>query len=196
MLDVRASWNSETRPSVMACIAKASVDAIAEHPSINATYTERFSVEWGTANLSIAVDTPGGLVTPVVKDAQRLTAEQLMSAVADLAARARRGELVPADMEGGTFTLSNPGAVGPCLRAEALLNPPQVALLGLPGTRRTPIVVGRDDTERVEIRTVIEPSLTFDHRILDGGTAVRYLAGVRDRLQEWGAEDYRRPSDW
>lgn len=189
LFSVRSGWG-ESRPSIMAFIAKAAADALIEFPDLNATYTERHLIRWGTVNLSIAVDTPGGLVTPVVRDAQKRSAVEISAEIADLARRAHERSLVPSDFTGGTFTISNPGAIGPSLRAEALLNPPQVALLGLPGIRRIPVVVGGPEDERIAIRSIIAPSLTFDHRPLDGGTAVKFLMALRDRLERWGPEDY------
>jgi pyruvate/2-oxoglutarate dehydrogenase complex dihydrolipoamide acyltransferase (E2) component len=191
VLQVRADWDGAQRPSVMAFVVKAAADALRHHPSLNASYGERQILQWSVVNISVAVDTPDGLVVPVLRDVASSTVEQIAGQVAELAERARTGGLALEDMAGGTFTVSNPGAVGPSLRAEALLNPPQVALLGLPGMKRVPIVVGSRDTEAIEIRSVLCPSLTFDHRALDGGEAVRFLVSLRDRLQTWAAADYR-----
>jgi pyruvate/2-oxoglutarate dehydrogenase complex dihydrolipoamide acyltransferase (E2) component len=191
LLSIRAEWDSGPKPSVLAFLAKASVASLDDHPDLNATYGERELIRWSTVNLGVAVDAPGGLVVPVIRDAQTLSVTQIAEAVKDLATRARAKELALADLQGGTFTLSNPGAVAPSLRAEALLNPPQVALLGLPGMRRMPVVVDSDEGERIEARTVLAPSLTFDHRALDGGTALRYLDSVREKVEGWRAADYR-----
>jgi pyruvate/2-oxoglutarate dehydrogenase complex dihydrolipoamide acyltransferase (E2) component len=196
LLAARASWNGaegrrdEDRLSVMAFVAKAAVSTLTEFPSMNATFTDRAILQWTPIHLGIAVDAPGGLVVPVIRDAQDLGVDGIGRQVRELAERARIGKLGIDDLTGGTFTLSNPGAVGPCLRAEALLNPPQVALLGLPGLRRVPIVVGSGADESVEIRPVLCPSLTFDHRALDGGEVVRYLAALTDRVHHWSLEDY------
>ena len=136
------------------------------------------------------MDAPGGLVVPVIKNAQTLDVRGIGRAVRTLAERARDGSLGLEDLTGGTFTLSNPGAVGPTLRAEALLNPPQVALLGLPGLRRIPVVVTTEGHESIEVRPVLCPSLTFDHRALDGADVVRYLAALTARVEEWTLDDY------
>lgn len=199
-LAVRAEYNDRraadgaAKTSLQAFIARAAVDALLAHPDLNATYTETELIRWSTVNLAIAVDSPVGLVVPVIGDAQRLGVAKIGEAIADLARRSRDGSLGLADLQGGTFTLSNPGAVGPSLRAEALLNPPQTALLGLPGVRREPLVVDVDGQERLEIRSVLDLSLTFDHRAIDGGEAIRYLVAVRERLQRWSLSDYRRPA--
>lgn len=196
LLTARTEWNQaegrreEDRLSVMAFVAKAALSALTEFPSLNATYTDKAILEWAPVHLGVAVDAPGGLVVPVIRDAQSLGVEAIGRQVRDLAERARDGKLGLDDLSGGTFTLSNPGSVGPTLRAEALLNPPQVALLGLPGMRRIPIVVGSGDQESIEIRPVLCPSLTFDHRALDGGEAVRYLSALTSRVHDWKLQDY------
>ena len=141
------------------------------------------------------MDAPGGLVVPVIKQRADLwTCEASAAAVRTLAERARDGNLGLEDLTGGTFTLSNPGAVGPTLRAEALLNPPQVALLGLPGLRRIPVVVTAEGHESIEVRPVLCPSLTFDHRALDGADVVRYLAALTTRVEQWTLDDYLKTS--
>ena len=184
------------KASVQAFVARAAVEALRDHPDLNAMFTDTELIRWSAVNLGFAVDAPGGLVVPVIRDAQSLGVVEISAAIADLARKAREGTLESTDLQGGTFTISNPGAVGPCLRAEALLNPPQTGLLGLPGLRREPVVVqGPDGDERVEIRSVMDPSLTFDHRAVDGGEAIRFLVGVRDRLQTWPLADYLRPAN-
>ena len=197
LLAARAEWNTanpEEKVSVLAFLARACVHALSEHPDLNASYTDTALIRWDTVHLGVAVDSPGGLVVPVVRDAQHLGVRELAAAVKDLAERARGRGLSAEDLTGGTFTLSNPGAVGPSLRAEALLNPPQVALLGLPGVRRIPVVVpGPDGAEVVEIRSVICPSLTFDHRAFDGGEAIRYLSTLTAAVQSWTLADYLTP---
>lgn len=194
LLAARAEWNAahpDEKVSVLAFLARVCVHALGAHPDLNATYTDTALIRWSTVNLAVAVDSPGGLVVPVIRDAQHLGLRELGAAIRDLAERARNRGLGAADLTGGTFTLSNPGAVGPSLRAEALLNPPQVALLGLPGTRRTPVVVaGPGGAETVEIRSVICPSLTFDHRAFDGGEAIRYLMTLTAAVQAWTLADY------
>ena len=104
---------------------------------------------------------------------------------ATVAARARNGTLRADELEGGTFTISNPGSLGPVLRAEAILNAPQVALLGLPGMVHEPVAVA-DATNgyRVAVRPLLRPSLTFDHRALDGGHVIRFLNALKRELEQ------------
>jgi pyruvate/2-oxoglutarate dehydrogenase complex dihydrolipoamide acyltransferase (E2) component len=119
---------------------------------------------------------------PVIRDAAAKSLEDINSAIASLAEQARLGTLRQEDLEGGTFTISNPGAIGPVLRAEAILNPPQVALLGLPGIQYAPVAIELEDY-RVEVRPILRPSLTFDHRALDGGQVIRFLSALKRMLE-------------
>ena len=157
---------------------------IGAHRSLNASYTDSHTLLWKVVNLGIGVDTPEGLIVPTLRDASTLTVQQIDTAIADLALRARAGNLAATELDGGTFTISNPGAIGPVLRAEAILNPPQVALLGLPGIVRLPIAIETAAGEyRVEVRPVLRPSLTFDHRALDGGPVIRFLNDLKAALE-------------
>ena len=190
LLAARTAYNAARKSagqapvSVLAFLARAACATLREHATLNATNTETGLVVWKTINLGIAVDTPDGLVVPVIRDAGQLSIGELDAAIKRLAERARAGSLTQQEMEGGTFTLSNPGSVGPVLRAEAILNAPQVALLGFPAIQRVPVAVGSDDEGyRVEVRPVLRPSLTFDHRPLDGAAIVRFLGDYQRRLE-------------
>ena len=194
LLAARAEHNAEHsghKLSVLAFVSRATVATINEFPNINATYTESTVLLWNEVNLGVAVDAPNGLVVPVVRGADRMSAAGLGSAIASLATRARNGDLTLDDLTAGTFTISNPGSVGPVIRAEALINPPQVALLGLPALKKVPVVTSDEDGDDVvAIKTVICPSLTFDHRVLDGGEVIRFLNSMRRRIEEWTLAEY------
>lgn len=190
LLAARQSYNAARKragqppASVLAFLARAACATLKDHPALNATYTDTGLLVWKVINLGIAVDTPEGLVVPVIRDAARLSISELDAAIRQLAQRARDGALALQELTGGTFTISNPGSVGPVLRAEAILNAPQVALLGFPAIQQTPVAV--EDSAggyRVEVRPVLRPSLTFDHRPLDGGAVVRYLGDYKQRLE-------------
>jgi pyruvate/2-oxoglutarate dehydrogenase complex dihydrolipoamide acyltransferase (E2) component len=190
LLAARASYNAARKSagqapvSVLAFLARAACATLKNHAPLNATYTETGLIVWKVINLGIAVDTPDGLVVPVIRDAGQLSIGELDAAIKRLAERARDGTLTPQELEGGTFTLSNPGSVGPVLRAEAILNAPQVALLGFPAIQQVPVAVaGEDGGYRVEVRPVVRPSLSFDHRPLDGGAVVRFLGDYKQRLE-------------
>lgn len=190
LMDARQAFNDRRKGagqptvSLLAFIARATCVALTEHPELNATFTDDALLVWKEINLGVAVDTEEGLIVPVIRRAERLSVSQLDAAIKDVAAKARNGALKPQDLEGGTFTLSNPGSIGPVLRAEAILNAPQVALLGLPAIQQIPLAVSQaDGTYTVEVRPVIRPSLSFDHRALDGGHVVRFLTDVKNRLE-------------
>lgn len=169
--------------SVLALIAHAATSALLEHPRLNAHWRDDAMVSFRSVHLGIAVDAAGGLVVPVIRNAERLSPLGLTDAISTLAARARAGQLRPEEMEGGSFTISNPGSIGPVIRAEALLNPPQVALLGLPGIVRAPVAVRHGDDWAMAVRPVIRASLSFDHRALDGGPVIRFLNTLKSRIE-------------
>lgn len=169
--------------SVLGMIAEAAIAALLQHRRLNAHWREDAMVQFGAVHLGIAVDTPEGLVVPVVRNAESLNARGLTDAIAALADKARAGTLRPQDMEGGTFTISNPGSMGPVVRAEALLNPPQVALLGLPGIVRAPVAIKDGDAWAMAVRPLLRLSLSFDHRALDGGPVIAFLNTLKATLE-------------
>ena len=169
--------------SVLGLIAAAVVAGLLEHPRLNAHWRDDAMLVWHEVHLGVAVDAPDGLVVPVIRNAERLSARGLTAAITELAQKARDGSLRAEDLEGGTFTLSNPGSLGPVLRAEALLNPPQVALLGLPGIVRQAKPVPDGAGWSLAVRQVLRPSLTFDHRALDGGPVIAFLNTLKARLE-------------
>ncbi len=185
LLARRTADNADGRPaSIMAYIAVAACSLLAgKHGGLNAHYTDEALLVSEGVNLGVAVDTPDGLVVPVIRDAQTLDAAALSERIAKAAASTRTGDLAPSALEGGTFTLSNPGSLGPVIRAEALLVAPQVALLGLPGIVQAPVAVERDGAWQIEARPVVRPSLTFDHRALDGGTVIAFLNDLKSALE-------------
>lgn len=190
VLAARTRLNAQRRAagedpvSVLAFVAAAVCRLLPQHPTLNATFTDTQLLCWQVVNLGIAVDTGDGLIVPVVRGAGRLSLAELAAAIAALAARARAGTLRAEELEGGTFTISNPGSLGPVLRAEAILNPPQVALLGLPGLQHVPVAVADGaGAYRVEVRPVLRPSITFDHRALDGGHVIRFLDALKSALE-------------
>jgi pyruvate/2-oxoglutarate dehydrogenase complex dihydrolipoamide acyltransferase (E2) component len=190
VLDSRKAFNAlraeraEAPVSLLAFLIKAACATLKKYPELNASYTDAGLKIWKAIHIGIAVDTPEGLVVPVIRDADMLTVSEIDAALKALAAKARDSKLTPADLEGGTFTISNPGSVGPVLRAEAILNAPQVALLGFPAMLHTPVAVpGGQGEYDVTVRPLLRPSLTFDHRPLDGGTIVRYLTEFKNRVE-------------
>jgi 2-oxoglutarate dehydrogenase E2 component (dihydrolipoamide succinyltransferase) len=174
----------------LALIARAACVALAEYPALNASFETERMIHWGDVNLGIAVDTPEGLIVPVIRGAQRLTAPALADAIADLARRARERALTPDDVRAGTFTISNPGSVG-AHSAMAIINQPQVAILGLPAiVRRPTVITDAHGEETLGIRPLMMLALTFDHRAIDGAYATRAVVRIRVLLESWTADDY------
>lgn len=178
------------RISYLSFIAKAAVSALSEYPDMNATFQHDRILKWDEVNLGIAVDTPAGLIVPVIRHAQGLTVERFADAIAQVAERARARKLVPDDLRAGTFTVSNPGSVG-AVSAPAIINQPQVAILGIPAiAKRVWVMTSPEGTESVAIRPILRLAVTFDHRAIDGAYATRYAVAVKQHLEEWDLRDY------
>jgi 2-oxoglutarate dehydrogenase E2 component (dihydrolipoamide succinyltransferase) len=167
-------------------VARCVIDALGEHPALNATLEgERYALH-SDVNLGIAVSLGDeGLIVPVVARAQELSVAELAEAIKALARRARAGELSPDEVRGGTFTITNPGQFG-SLMATPVINQPQVAILDLEAIVKRPIVVSGDDGgDVIAIRPQTVLGLSWDHRALDGVLAAQFLASVRRRLETW-----------
>jgi 2-oxoglutarate dehydrogenase E2 component (dihydrolipoamide succinyltransferase) len=180
----------EPKVSYLPFLTRVACSALAEHPRLNSTFLGDRTVLWQTVNLGVAVDTEDGLLVPVVRGCEKLDVGQIGAAIADLAARARSRKLTPDDLAGGTFTLSNPGSVG-AVAAPAIINQPQVAVLGAPAIQRRAWVLSDDSgDERIEIRPILRLAVTFDHRAVDGADATRFAVALKERLELWGPRDY------
>ena len=171
--------------SFLPFFAKAAIDALKEHPSLNAAVdTEKGEVTYfDHENLSIAVDTEKGLLTPVVKDAGDLSIAGLARKIADVAERTRTNKIGPDELAGGTFTLTNTGSRG-ALFDTPIINQPQVAILGTGAVVKRAVVI--DDAnlgETIAVRRMVYLALTYDHRIVDGADAARFLSDVKQRLE-------------
>lgn len=165
-------------------IAVAVVEALRAFPHLNASVGDNELIVHGRVNLGIAVDLDGdGLVVPVLADADRLSVVAMAAAIRDRATRARSKQLGVSDMEGGTFTISNPGPYG-TLMTGAIINQPQVAILATDGVSRKPVVVtDSQGGEAIAIHSVGLVALTFDHRAVDGGYAARFLKHLSETIQ-------------
>ncbi len=171
--------------SLSAFFAKAAVDALRRHPLLNASIGPdgQDVTIFETVGLGIAVDTPRGLVVPVVKGAEDLNVLGLSTRIADLAARARDGSLGADDLAGGTFTITNTGSRG-ALFDTPILVPGQVGILGVGGVVERPVVQTHPDgTRGIAIRHMSYLALTYDHRLVDGADAARFLVTVKDLLE-------------
>ena len=135
--------------------------------------------------MGIAVALDWGLIVPVIFNADEKSFLGLARAIADLGERARSKRLSVSDVEGGTFTLTNPGVYG-AMFATPIINPPQVGIVGVGGVKKTPVVI--DDA--IAIRSVVHLTLTYDHRLIDGAVADQFMASVRQYLEEWDEDLY------
>ncbi|OJH92783.1 2-oxoglutarate dehydrogenase, E2 component, dihydrolipoamide succinyltransferase [Corynebacterium diphtheriae] len=164
--------------------AKAIVEALVAHPNVNASYnaeTKEMTYH-ADVNLSIAVDTPAGLLTPVIHKAQELSLPELAKAIVDLADRARNNKLKPNDLSGGTFTITNIGSEG-ALSDTPILVPPQAGILGTGAIVKRPVVITEDGIDSIAIRQMVYLPLSYDHQIVDGADAGRFLTTIKDRLE-------------
>ncbi len=176
--------------SFLPFFAKAVVEALKSHPTLNSQINSEtdevtyFDVE----NLAIAVDTEKGLIVPVIKGAGDLNIAGLAKRIADLAARTRSNKIGPDELSGGTFTLTNTGSRG-ALFDTPIINQPQVAILGTGAVVKRPVVIDDADLgETIAVRHMVYLALTYDHRIVDGSDAARFLVDVKARLEEGAFE--------
>ena len=170
--------------------AKAAIEALISHPNVNASYNaeSKEMTYHDRVNLSIAVDTKDGLLSPVIHDAQDLSLPELAKAIADIADRARNKKLKPNDLAGGTFTITNIGSEG-ALTDTPILVPPQAAMVGTGAIVKRPVVLTEDENEAIAIRDMVFLPLTYDHQVIDGADAGRFMSTLRDRLEKGDFED-------
>ncbi|WP_412759454.1 2-oxoglutarate dehydrogenase, E2 component, dihydrolipoamide succinyltransferase [Nocardiopsis rhodophaea] len=170
--------------------ALAAVEALKSHPKLNAVIdTSTYEVTYHSIeNLGISVDTEGGLLAPVIKDAGDLNLGGLARKIADLSERAHTGLLNPDELSGGTFTLADTGASG-ALFNTPIINQPQVAILGTGAVVKRPVVMEDPELgEVIAVRSMVYFALTHDHRLIDTGDAGRFLQDVKERLEEGAFE--------
>jgi pyruvate dehydrogenase E2 component (dihydrolipoamide acetyltransferase) len=169
----------ETKPTVSDLLTKVCAAALVRHRAVNAHFTGESIRRFPYAHIGIAVAAPNGLVVPVIRDADRSTIQEIAASRADVVARARDGKLQRADLEEGTFTISNLGMYG-IEQFIAVLNPPQAAILAVGATEQKPVV--RDGL--VEVRPLLTLTLTCDHRAIDGSDGAEFLRTVKELLEE------------
>ena len=168
----------------MPFFALAAAEALRVHPKLNATIDGDNIVYHGTENISFAVDTEKGLLTPVIRDASTLNIAQIAGQIADLAARTRSNQLKPDELGGGTFTLTNTGSRGALFDTPVVFLP-QVAILGTGVvSRRAAVITDAEGNESIAIRSMVYLALSYDHRLVDGADASRFLVDVKARLEE------------
>jgi 2-oxoisovalerate dehydrogenase E2 component (dihydrolipoyl transacylase) len=160
--------------------------ALLDNPYLNSTWTDEGIVLKRYVNMGIAVALPETLIVPVIKDADQKGFDDLAQAVNDLATRARSKSLRPEDVQGGTFTLNNTGALG-SVAGQSIINQPQAAILSTEAIKKRPVVV--DDA--IVIRPMMNLTMSFDHRIIDGLAASRFLNDVQRGIEEWSPATLR-----
>jgi pyruvate dehydrogenase E2 component (dihydrolipoamide acetyltransferase) len=183
LVQAHRAANPDVKLTVTDVLTKVCAQALLRHRSVNAAYTDEAILRFPTANIGIAAATPAGLVVPVVRSAERRSLAEIAAARSDLVTRARDGKLKSADLEDGTFTISNLGM--PQYGIEqfvAILNPPQAAILAAGATEERAVV--RDG--RVEVLPMVTLTATFDHRTVDGADGAEFLHTVKTYLEEPG----------
>jgi pyruvate dehydrogenase E2 component (dihydrolipoamide acetyltransferase) len=174
--------------SFLPFFAMATIEALKQHPNLNASVEDDEIIYHAQENLGIAVDTEKGLIVPVIKDAGDLNIAGLARKIADLAERTRTNKISPDELGGGTFTLTNTGSRG-ALFDTPIINQPQVGILGTGAVVKRPVVVTDEDGgETIAIRSMAYLALTYDHRIVDGADAARFLMTIKERLEEGSFE--------
>jgi 2-oxoglutarate dehydrogenase E2 component (dihydrolipoamide succinyltransferase) len=186
IIDLRTRYKEDfekahngTRLGFMSFFVRASVEALKRFPAVNASIDGNDIVYHGYQDIGVAVGSPRGLVVPVIREADSLTLAELEDQVRDFGVKARDGKLSIDDMTGGTFTISNGGVFGSLL-STPILNPPQTGILGMHKIQERPMAVNGE----VQIRPMMYLALSYDHRLIDGQEAVRFLVTIKDFLEE------------
>lgn len=183
LMEVRSQLNAhleaqKVKVSVNDFIVKACALALRDHPAANAAWNGDSVVEFGNVDISVAVAIDGGLITPIVANADQKSLVQISAEVKQLAADARAGKLKPEQYEGGSFSLSNLGMYG-VDEFSAIINPPQAAILACGAAKECPIVTA----DGLEIGTVMKMTLSVDHRVIDGALGAELLARIKECLE-------------
>ena len=169
----------EVRLGFMGVFVQAAIQALREFPAVNAEIDGTDIIYKNYYNIGVAVGTPQGLVVPVIKDAGEMSLADTERAISDFGIRARDGKIVPDDMAGGTFTISNGGVYG-SMMSTPILNPPQSGILGMHKIEKRAVVI--DD--QIVIRPMMYLALSYDHRIIDGREAVSFLARIKEMVED------------
>jgi 2-oxoglutarate dehydrogenase dihydrolipoamide succinyltransferase (E2 component) len=188
--DYQASYG--VNPTYLAFVARATVENLRDYPWINGEIRGDQIVTRNFVNLGFAVELADGkgLIVPVLKNAETLNLLGIAKGVTDLAARARDKKLLPDDVQGGTFTITNPGGYG-TFHGTPVISQPQAAILGTYAVVKRPWVVQDEQgADVIAIRPIMNLTLTYDHRLVDGALAGRFLRDLREKLESWGEDKY------
>lgn len=185
VMDVRAQYKDEfarvhngVRLGLMSFFVKAAVEALKRFPQVNASIDGNDIIYHGYQDIGVAVSTERGLVVPILRDADHLSMAEIESRIADYGERARIGKLSMEEMTGGTFTITNGGVFG-SLVSTPILNPPQAAILGMHTIKDRPVV----ENGAIVIRPMMYLALSYDHRLIDGRDAVRFLVAIKEMIE-------------
>jgi len=179
-------------PTYLSFIARATVETLRDYPWVNGELRGDKIVTRNFVNLGFAVELADGkgLIVPVVRNAETLNLLGLAKSVADVARRARDKQLTPDDVSGGTFTITNPGGYG-TFHGTPVISQPQAGILGTYAIVKRPwVITDENGVDAIAIRSIMNLTLTYDHRLIDGALAGRFLRDLRERLQTWGEKDY------
>jgi 2-oxoglutarate dehydrogenase E2 component (dihydrolipoamide succinyltransferase) len=179
-------------PTYLAFIARATAETLREYPWVNGELRGDKIVTRNYVNLGFAVELADGkgLIVPVVKNAETLNLLGMAKSIADVAKRARDKQLAPDDVTGGTFTITNPGGYG-TFHGTPVISQPQAGILGTYAIVKRPwVITDENGADAIAIRSMMNLTLTYDHRLVDGAYAGRFLRDLRERLQTWGETDY------
>src|SRR5438045_3221693 len=170
-------------PSFLVAVCRATVQALAEFPRMNAVVQDETTILRKDINLGVAVDTDKGLLVPVIRKANEKSVLGLARALEDLAARARTGKVTADELSGGSFTVSNPGLKGN-LWGASIINQPQVGIVRMGEIVKRAVVRERDGEDAIVIRSMMYLTLSYDHRVIDGVTGNGFLPRVRELIEE------------
>jgi pyruvate dehydrogenase E2 component (dihydrolipoamide acetyltransferase) len=166
--------------SYMPFFIKTAAGALKEFPVVNASIVDTNILYKREINIGVAVALDWGLIVPVIKNADEKSFLGIAKAASSLAERARQKKLTPDDVQGGTFTITNPGVFG-SLFGTPIINQPQVAILCIGAITKRPVVIN----DAIAIRSMAYLSLTFDHRLIDGAVADRFMSSIKRKLEDW-----------
>jgi pyruvate dehydrogenase E2 component (dihydrolipoamide acetyltransferase) len=176
--EINSKANGDFKLSVNDFIIKACANALHAYPKANVSWTDSAILQYESADISVAVSTPNGLITPIVKGAHHKGLKQISSEVKDMAGRAREGKLKPEEYQGGTFSVSNLGMFG-ISEFSAIINPPQACILAVGAGEQKPYV--KDGS--VQIGTFMKCTLSVDHRAVDGAVGAEYLQVLKQYIE-------------
>ncbi|MGB2115654.1 MAG: 2-oxoglutarate dehydrogenase complex dihydrolipoyllysine-residue succinyltransferase [Porticoccaceae bacterium] len=186
VMGLRKSYQDEfvkthngTRLGFMGFFVKAAVEALKRFPLVNASIDGNDIVYHGYQDIGVAVSTDRGLVVPVLRNAENMSIATIENSIGDYAGKARDGKLTIEEMTGGTFTITNGGVYGSLL-STPIINPPQTAILGMHSIQQRPVVVDGE----VVIRPIMNLALSYDHRLIDGKDAVRFLVAIKQLIED------------